>query len=151
MPLIVGLPYPARAGAQADVLAAMAKSSLPPRNAARRDELSRQAADAVRNYFREDQGRDQIEAKLDLLRDWCGRHGVPADRVVFTEYGAMRTGDDGSSRRRWLHDVSDGIASRGWGWTLWVLKQGPFGLDDDTGRSDPELLKAIGVGAPGQR
>lgn len=146
MPLISGLPYPAREGAADNVLGRMPGLKLSPKDEARRPQLTQQATDAVRNYFHEDWRADVLAAKLDSLQAWCARNSVPADRVVFTEFGAMKTAGGGVSRRRWLHDVSSAVASRGWGWTLWLLKQGPFGLDDTGGRYDPSLLEAIGVG-----
>ena len=50
------------------------------------------------------------------------REGVASDRIVFTEFGAMKETIDGveidrGSRARWLHDAS-AMENRGWGWTV---------------------------------
>jgi hypothetical protein len=145
MPLIAGLPYPAKAGSLDEVLGnARGRDTVLDRKAP--DVLPR-AEDAIRNYFRENSDGDAIRARLQTLKEWALSHGVEPGRIVFTEYGAMKTPGGERSRTRWLHDVSSAIAANGWGWTLWVLRQGPFGLDED-GRYDPALFDALGVQAP---
>ncbi len=80
---------------------------------------------------------------------------MPSDHIVFTEFGAMKETIDGAqfdraSRARWLHDASASIASHGWGWTAYVLRDDPFGLyvQESDRYPDPELMKALGLAAP---
>jgi hypothetical protein len=150
MPVIAGLPYPATAGSLDAALAAARQraAALPASRKAAASSLLPRAEDAVRQYFREDPGPVALGRRLDALQSWAGRNGVPPERVVVTEYGAMKTPGGEASRARWLRDVSGAVAARGWGSTLWVLRQGPFGLDDREGRLDPALLAAIGAKQP---
>ncbi|RTL50697.1 MAG: hypothetical protein EKK40_11290 [Bradyrhizobiaceae bacterium] len=147
MPFIGGLPYPAQAGHLEDALArARARAASNKDGAAATGLLSR-AEDAIRNYFNSNAGADTIQAELKVLKDWGFDRKVAPGRIVFTEFGAMKTPGGAASRARWLHDVSHAVASDGWGWTLWVLRQGPFGLDE-AGRYDPALFEALGARAP---
>jgi hypothetical protein len=56
---------------------------------------------------------------------------------------------DRASRARWLHDTASAIASHGWGWTAYVLRDGPFGLykRESDRHPDPALLQALGLDA----
>lgn len=145
MPLIVGLPYPAKAGSLDRVLGnARTRDTMLGRKT--QDILPR-AEDAIRNYFRESPNAEFIRARLQVLKDWALSRNVEPGRIIFTEYGAMNSPGGEPSRARWLHDVSGAIEANGWGWTLWVLRQGPFGLDKD-GQYDPALFEALGVRVP---
>lgn len=148
MPLIAGLPYPAAAGNLDDVLGtARARNAALGQGDAKAPDLLPRAQDAIRNYFRESPDAGAIRVRLAVLKDWALSRGVAPGRIVFTEYGAMKTPGGERSRARWLHDVSSAIGANGWGWTLWVLRQGPFGLDEG-GRYDPALFDALGVRVP---
>jgi hypothetical protein len=54
------------------------------------------------------------------------------------------------SRARWLHDASHVIEGNGWGWTVYVLRDDPFGLyDQPTDRyPDPQLLRSLRLAVP---
>ena len=89
---------------------------------------------------------------MQKLAAWQAREGVPAGHIVFTEFGAMKQITDcieinRDSRARWLHDAAAAMASRGWGWTVYVLRDGPFGLFERNSdrRPDPSLLTALGL------
>ncbi|HEY0236285.1 MAG TPA: cellulase family glycosylhydrolase [Afipia sp.] len=145
MPLIAGLPYPAQAEhleevlgnarARAAALAGGAPGILP------------RAEESIRYYFRENTGNTVMLKTFRALKDWSIAQNVAPGRIVFTEFGAMKTPGGELSRARWFHDVTSAIGANGWGWTLWVLRQGPFGLDDD-GRYDPALFLALGTRVP---
>ncbi len=113
-----------------------------------------QAEAAIGDYFRQAQGPAQIEEWMNKVADWQTREGVDSDRIVFTEFGAMKQTIDGkqidrASRARWLRDTSAAIASHGWGWTVYVLRDDPFGLYvNESDRSpDPELMRALHLDA----
>lgn len=145
MPFISGLPYPAEAGRLETVLgnARALATKLSPKTP---DVLPR-AEDAIRYYFSENTGKAAMLKTLQKLKDWGATRNVAPARIVFTEFGAMKTPGGESSRARWLADVTSAIGANGWGWTLWVLRQGPFGLDE-TGRYDPALFLALGTRVP---
>jgi hypothetical protein len=109
-----------------------------------------EAEKAIRWYFAEEGKPATIEDWMDKLADWQTREGVPSDRIVFTEFGAMKQLTDGietdrASRAHWLHDASAAMERRGWGWTVYVLHDGPFSLyeDESDRHPDPLLLSAL--------
>ncbi len=148
MPLIMGLPYPAQAGRLEEVLGnARARASRLDGSPAKTPDILPRAEAAIRNYFSENADGTAILTRLQTLKDWSFARNVALARIVFTEFGAMKTPGGELSRARWLRDVSGAIGANGWGWTLWVLRQGPFGLDDD-GRYDPALFLALSTRPP---
>ncbi len=152
----IGVPFPASAGSIDDTLwltrTRFKTLALPG--------VDRLAAEAkaeteIDRYFRQGQGPAQIEQWMDRVADWQRREHVASDRIVFTEFGAMKQTISGveidrASRARWLHDTSSAIERHGWGWTAFVLRDGPFGLYDyESDRyPDPQLLHALGLHAP---
>jgi endoglucanase len=148
----IGLPYPASAGSLEQTLeltrARFRAVKLP-------DGVDRAAAEAeaeaeIGKYFSEAQGPAQIGEWMDKVTDWQAREGVASDRIVFTEFGAMKQTINGveigrASRARWLRDTSASIESHGWGWTAYVLRDDPFGLyvHESDRNPDPELMRAL--------
>jgi endoglucanase len=152
---VIGVPYPAAAGgadlALSATLARFATMKLSP------PQLRSQVGDAeraIRDYFKDGEGLPNMEQHMSELADWQKREGVPSDHIVFTEFGAAKQLTAGSeiesdlpSRARWFHDVSRTMQSHGWGWSVFVLRDGMFGLyDTDADRGpDPRLLSALGL------
>jgi hypothetical protein len=154
---VVGVPYPAAAGDVQTTLALTRerfKTIAVPRGADRTGALQK-AEWEIRKYFYQGQGRSQVEQWMKQIADWQARQRVDADRIVFTEFGAMKQKIDGAeidkpSRARWLADASAEIARRGWGWTIYVLRDDPFGLYQRKGdrHPDPVLLRALRLNVP---
>jgi hypothetical protein len=154
----IGVPYPASAGNLMDTLAlthARFKTvALPPGTV--RAAAESKADVEIRKYFEDDQGAGQIGDAMSKLAAWQTREGVNSGQIVFTEFGAMKQMTDNgeigrASRGRWLHDAAAAIAGHGWGWTVYVLRDDPFGLYRDESRDrlpDPELLRALGLDPP---
>lgn len=142
MPLISGLPYPADAGSLDRVLANVRAAG-----AGKSPDLTRRAEDAIRHYYSQYADDRSIKAQFQALKQWEVARGLEPGRIVFTEFGAMKTPSGESSRVRWLRDISRAIRANGWGWTVWVLRDGPFGLEEG-GRYDPALMDAIGCRPP---
>ena len=153
----IGVPYPTSAGSLQATLALTHdrfKTVTLPQDADR--VASEQKAETeIRQYFAERQGPAQIGDWMNKLADWQAREDVNSDQIVFTEFGAMKEIVDGveigrASRARWLHDAAASIASRGWGWTAYVLRDDPFGLyvHESDHFPDPQLLNALGLDAP---
>lgn len=148
MPLVSGLPYPAQAGRLETVLTnARALAAGPPADKLKTPDLLLRAEDAIRYYFSENTGKAVMLKTFQRLKDWSAARNIAPARIVFTEFGAMKTPGGESSRARWLRDVTNAIGANGWGWTLWVLRQGPFGLDEN-GRYDPALFLALDARVP---
>jgi endoglucanase len=148
---VIGIPYPAAAGdvdvTLADTRTRFAAMNLP---AQIRQSQFTEAEKAIRWYFAEEGKPSTIEDWMNKLADWQICEGVPSDRIVFTEFGAMKQLTDSietdrASRARWLHDASAAMERHGWGWTVYVLHDGPFSLYDDESdrRPDPLLLSAL--------
>jgi hypothetical protein len=153
----IGVPYPTSAGSLDDTLSLTRDRfktlTLPP--GADSTAAARQAATEIRKYFAEAQGPAQVADWMSKVAEWQRRQQVDSDRIVFTEFGAMKQTIDGveidrASRARWLHDTAAAIAGHGWGWTAYVLRDDPFGLYvRDTDRyPDPVLMHALGLGTP---
>jgi endoglucanase len=153
----IGVPYPASAGNIQDTLDLSLRrvQTMPLPAGADRATAQTKSEAEIEKYFQEAQGPRQIEEWMSRVAEWQRRQQVPSDHVVFTEFGAMKeTVDDAqydrASRARWLHDASASIASHGWGWTAYVLRDDPFGLyvQESDRYPDPELMKALGLAAP---
>jgi hypothetical protein len=152
-----GVPYPASAGSLDETLAltrARFKTvALPPDTD--RAAAQAQAEAEISRYFQEAQGPAQIEQWMNRVAAWQQHEQLDSDRIVFTEFGAMKHLIDGvefdrASRARWLRDTSASIESHGWGWTAYVLRDDPFGLYlHETDRNpDPDLMRALRLDQP---
>jgi endoglucanase len=153
----IGVPYSASAGSLQETLeltrARFRAVQLP-------DGVDRAAAEAqteaeIGKYFGQAQGPAQIAEWMNKVADWQAREGIDSDRIVFTEFGAMKQTINGmeigrTSRARWLCDTSTSIESHGWGWTAYVLRDDPFGLYVHEGdrNPDPELMRALHLNDP---
>ena len=148
---VIGIPFPAAEGS-VDRTLASTRARFEAINAPAFDKESQyaEAEKAIRWYFTENDGKATIDAWMKRLAAWQAREGVSSDRIGFTEFGAMKQISDGveidpASRARWLGDTSGAIERQGWGWTVFVLRNGPFALyrsDSDRG-PEPELLRAL--------
>lgn len=149
---VIGVPYPASAGSEEATLALTRErfKTVTLKEGADRAQALRKAEGEIRRYFAEKQGPDDVEKWMQRVAAWQQREKVPADRIVFTEFGAMKQTLNGveidkASRTRWLYDVSAAIERRGWGWSVYVLRDDPFGLylrESDL-NPDPALLRAL--------
>jgi endoglucanase len=148
----IGVPYPASMGSEDTAVAMTLKrfATMSPRAGTGNEAAKQKAITEIRRYFREGQGRTNIEQWMKRVADWQKRQGIDSGRIVFTEFGAMKTKINGNevdkaSRVRWLRDTSSTIEGYGWGWTVYVLWGDPFGLNDRPGDRypDPELLRAL--------
>ena len=153
----IGVPYPAAAGSLAETLdlthERFAGLTLPP--GTDRAAAEQKADTEIRKYFGEGQGPAQLADWMNKVAAWQQRMQVDPNRIVFTEFGAMKQTIDGveidrASRTRWLHDTAAAIAGHGWGWTAYVLRDDPFGLyvSESDRNPDPVLMRALGLKAP---
>jgi endoglucanase len=154
---VIGVPYPAAEGSLELTLSLtrerFRKIALP----ASVNPITTQfrADREIQKYFYEAQGRAHVERWMQQVADWQRRQRVASDRIVFTEFGAMKQKVDGveidkGSRVRWLRDASSTIERHGWGWTVYVLRDDPFGLYERKSDRypDPQLLRALRLEVP---
>ncbi|HEX4411836.1 MAG TPA: cellulase family glycosylhydrolase [Xanthobacteraceae bacterium] len=153
----IGVPYPAAARTLDETLrlTRIRFRSLPLPPEADRDTAEAKAEREIGKYFAQMQGPAQVELWMKRVADWQRREGIDSDRIVFTEFGAMKQtiGDaefDRASRARWLRDASASIENHGWGWTAYVLRDDPFGLyvHESDRFPDPDLMRALRLNAP---
>ena len=153
----LGIPYPASAGSLEETLALTRRRFKTVALPADTNRLvARMKAEwEIRRYFLQRQGRSQISDWMKQVADWQKRQHIDAERVVFTEFGAMKQETNGiefdpASRRRWLEDTSSEIETHGWGWTAYVLRDGPFGLyaRESDRAPDPNILRALRLNPP---
>jgi endoglucanase len=152
-----GISYPASAGNEASALFMTRQrfKTVPLAADADRDAALRKAEHEIKKYFSESQGPSAMAQWMQQMANWQKRQGVHSDQIVFTEFGAMKQLDRGieydkASRARWLRDASSMIEGHSWGWTVYVLRDDPFGLYEQ--KSDdipaPALLRALRLHAP---
>ena len=153
----VGVPYPASTGSELATLAMTRHRFKSISLSSTVDHVTAplKAEREIHRYFLENQGPAQVEGWMKRVADWQKRQRIDSDRIVFTEFGAMKQLINGvefdkASRVRWLHDASSTIEKHGWGWTVYVLKDDPLGLYErkDDRYPDPALLRALRLNVP---
>jgi hypothetical protein len=153
----IGVPFPASAGSLPETLSLTHDrfKTVPVPPGADKAAAEQKAKAEIQRYFAEVQGPKQIDEWMDRVAEWQQRQQIASDHIVFTEFGAMKQLIDGveidrASRARWLHDTSAAIERRGWGWTVYVLRDGPFGLFayPDDRSPEPQMLEALGLQVP---
>ena len=150
-----GLPWPASEGTPEAVRAMlgahMEAAGVSP------DEQARQQA-AVRGfideYFTENWGEAQIEARLRQAVDWATAHDIPTTRLFMGEFGAMLMSDDGRSgafdadRLRYLETLRKTAEGYGIPWSVWEFSN-PYGMSvivpKGPAMPDIKMLKALGL------
>jgi len=71
-----------------------------------------------------------IEGYLQLPVDWARRHGVPANRLVASEFGCMRQWPDCA---RYLEDVLSALEADGVHWAFYSFRENWDGMDYELG------------------
>jgi endoglucanase len=107
------------------------------------------------DYVAADWGEARLEALFGETRSWAEQHGVPTNRLIVGEFGAMaaRDGTGGAfdiDRFLWLSAVRRGVEALGAGWAYWEYSN-PYGMSltspDKQRRPDPIALDALGLNA----
>jgi endoglucanase len=89
-----------------------------------------------------DQARhgDVIGAELEPAAAWQRQFSRP---LIIDEFGVLKAQAPAESRLRWLAAVVDFAEQHCWGWTHWELAQGFGLLDENTGRLDAAVMRAL--------
>jgi endoglucanase len=150
-----GLPWPAAEGsaelAIAGLRASMDAAGIDMGSQAR-NILELQGA--VTQYFAEDWGQAQLEARIREAVDWAESHEVAPERLFMGEFGAIlmtldgRMGAHNEDRLRYLAAVRREAEKYGFPWSIWEYSN-PYGMSVilPTGPAEPdaELLDALGL------
>jgi endoglucanase len=80
-----------------------------------------------------------IERQFSALALWGRAHSAP---IILNEFGVLRFKAARTARLAWLRDVRETAEANGFGWAHWDYREG-FGLLDEFGRPDSELIEAL--------
>jgi len=150
-----GLPWPASEGtpdaARAMLSAPMEAAGVSPEDQARQFEAVRGLID---EYFNENWGEPQMQARLKQATDWAAGHDIPTSRLFMGEFGAILMSDDGRSgafdadRLRYLQTLRTIAEGYGIPWSIWEFSN-PYGMSiikpQGPALPDLKMLKALGL------
>jgi len=90
---------------------------------------------------------------LALVKEWSDRHGVPPDRILMGEFGALRSdaryiAAPNADRARYIRDVRRTAEGFGFPWAFWNLFDGMGMMDDTTREFDSAVVAALGLRLP---
>ncbi|MCK1357662.1 cellulase family glycosylhydrolase [Bradyrhizobium sp. 199] len=136
---IIDLPYPINAG---DPKVRALRQDLQDRGATKALGMLDVAIAAAKD-------RPDADRWLAPALQWQQQFARP---IIINEFGVLKAGAPRESRVRWLAEVTTYARDHCWGWAHWELAQG-FGLvDRNTGKPDPEVMRALlGAPRPGRR
>lgn len=150
-----GLPWPASAGTP-DAVGEALRAHM---TAAGLGEAEQQAnldavATYIEQYFAEDWGPAQLEARVGEALAWADANGVPRERLFLGEFGVMAMSADGRSgafaadRMRYQAAVRGQAEQHGFPWAVWEYSN-PHGMSliapEGPAVPDPDMLKALGL------
>jgi endoglucanase len=142
------VPYPPDAIDEA--LAARLIAEAETRARAANSDIDPAALDQVMADYRS-AGRAMVGKETRKAADWADRHGIPRNRMILGEFGAMREDMSGHpfhdmGRETFLSDKRAGAEALGIGWSVWVWT-GTFGIteDDQSRRIAPAICAALGL------
>ena len=149
------VPWPGSAGSLDDTLAAVRARMQA--DGGRTPEVKREVYGLtqrlMRQYFEADPDRRFLDHYLDRVTAWAAAHGIPADRIVMGEFGAVKTtgpilAAHPADRVRYVRDVREAAEAQGFGWAFWNLFDSMGLMDDASHAFDPAILDALGVKMP---
>jgi hypothetical protein len=145
---VAPLPYPADLSQREAVVARMEQRMVAAKFGWFERMKARRRVDA---YFAEAPDGRAVAARFAEIRAWADRYGVSPDRIVISEFGAMKNiyGKKGAApadRARWLSDVREAAERNGFAWSVWALTN-TMGIvrGDLGGPLDPGALQALGL------
>ena len=167
------VPWPAATGSlQATLAAVKARMAADPLTTSeQKREAYKLISRLMTDYFDGNVARPYLNAFLDGVSDWAGRHRIGSERIVMGEFGALKSTTDrldtweaapqsvtggpyvaarAMDRLRYLADVRVTAEEHGFGWAMWTLFNPGMGLipDEAAHRLDPGVLAALGLAVP---
>jgi len=150
-----GLPWPASEGTP-DAVRAMLGAHMQAAGVSPDDQARQLAAlrPYIDEYFAENWGEPQMQARLKQATDWATSHGIPTSRLFMGEFGVILMSDDGRSgafdadRLRYLETLRTIAEGYGIPWSVWEFSN-PYGMSiiKPKGPALPDLkmLQALGL------
>jgi hypothetical protein len=152
---LADVPYPALSRPLQDSLAAStaAIAARDDLSSAQRSFAIADARQRLESYRRSCFDRGTIAGRFDRIASWARDHGVPPNRIILGEFGAVsqhgRLGAlRNAERERWIRDVREEAEARGFIWAAWVYRgSGGFSLlkEDEGTELDPAVVAALGL------
>jgi hypothetical protein len=150
-----GLPWPASEGSP-EAVRAMLGAHMDAAGVSADDQA--RELEAVRGYideyFNENWGEPQMQARVKQAVDWAMGHKIPPARLFMGEFGAILMSDDGrmgafdADRLRYIETLRKIAESYGIPWSIWEFSN-PYGMSviEPKGPALPDLklLKALGL------
>lgn len=150
-----GLPWPASAGTPEAVVESL-KAHMQAAGLGEAEQLRN--LEAVRGfideYFAEDWGPEQLEARIGEAVDWAKANDIPVERLFMGEFGAILMSADGrmgafnADRLRYLEAVRTAAETHNIPWAIWEYAN-PYGMSviapSGPALPDRDLLRAIGL------
>jgi hypothetical protein len=150
-----GLPWPASAGSAGSVVDALAAHmSAAGLTQEQQGRNLNEVSPFIEQYFVEDWGEAQLEARIGQAVEWARANDIPAGRLFMGEFGAMLMSPDGRSgafdadRLRYLAAVRTEAERYNIPWAVWEYSN-PYGMSvivpEGPAVADREMLKALGM------
>jgi endoglucanase len=98
------------------------------------------ALDALDRAIDQARRGDVVSTELEPAVAWQKQFARP---LVINEFGVLKAQAPVESRLRWLASVVDFAEQHCWGWTHWELAQGFGLLDENTGKPDAGVMRAL--------
>lgn len=103
----------------------------------------------LREYGEAEPGPAYLAAAMAPVATWADLYGIPRQRVLMGEFGALRTdarytAARSADRAAYLRDVRLTAERAGFPWSFWNLFDG-LGLMDDAHAVDPGVAAALGL------
>ena len=104
---------------------------------------------AVSEYAASSDGN--VAYEISVAAQWADTHGIPRDRILLGEFGALHTVDDVAQPMEWYHAFlsakRQAAEAAGFGWAVlsWSGGMGIAAPDDPVRRMSPDTCRALGL------
>lgn len=150
-----GLPWPAREGTPASVAATLdLQMEIAGLDVAERERNLQVVAPFIAEYFANDWGAAQMEARVGEAVAWAEANGIPAGRLFMGEFGVIAMSRDGrmgafeADRLRYLAALRTEAERHGIPWAVWEYSN-PHGMSViapvGPALPDQKMLEALGL------
>ena len=147
------VPWPSSMGTKEKTLTAVAARMAADHaaSATEKNEIGATIRRVLDEYFAARPDKPFIARYLDRVKNWADHHGVPRERVLLGEFGALRTDEryvaaSAPDRARYIRDVREACEAAGMPWAFWNLFDGMGLVADDRSRAfDVSIVAALGL------